>query len=218
MKRRFFLLIFVGLSISRVNAQKITELSLAETIKIELVMEESLTKSVSEFFYELKVDAENVINNTGIPSFTEEDFDFVNLYKCYVKGVQEIAIVAPFRKTGFAGSFGFAVFQTRLGLTKPMLVSGSADMTTLNYYDLSGGGAITFIKSGDGISSKISTIDLGRTDTKMQNCGQAIMDCINNIYNNYGSMSVWSWIQSAFMPATSAAIALVCVRKQCLAN
>jgi hypothetical protein len=218
MNRIFFLLLLVGLSIFRGNAQKITELSLAETIKVELVTEPDLTKSVSEFFYELKVDPEKVMNSTGIPSFSGEDFDFVNLYKCYVKEMQETAIVAPFRKIGSAGSFGFAVFKTRLGLIKPMLVKSSADMTTLDYYDLSGGETITFIKSGDGVSSKISTIDLGPTGAKMQHCAQSVMDCIADIYTNYGSLSVWTWVQSIFIPATGAAIALACFRKQCLAN
>ena len=43
--------------------------------------------------------------------------------------------------------------------------------------------------------------------------GQAVVDCITDAYSNHGWVSVWAWVQSAFIPETVAAIALACAAK-----
>lgn len=47
-------------------------------------------------------------------------------------------------------------------------------------------------------------------------CGQATMDCIEDAYSNHGWVSVWTWVQSAFIPQTAAAIAIACAGINCL--
>ena len=41
--------------------------------------------------------------------------------------------------------------------------------------------------------------------------GQGTADCINDVYSNHGWLSVWAWVQSAFIPATVAVIAAACM-------
>jgi hypothetical protein len=47
-------------------------------------------------------------------------------------------------------------------------------------------------------------------------CGQATMDCINDAYTNHGWVSVWAWVQTAYIPATGVAIAAACAGRNCL--
>ena len=47
-------------------------------------------------------------------------------------------------------------------------------------------------------------------------CGQATMDCLGDAYTNHGWISVWATVQTAFIPATAAALATACAAKNCL--
>lgn len=44
--------------------------------------------------------------------------------------------------------------------------------------------------------------------------GQAVANCINDVYTNHGWLSVWAWVQSAFIPETVAAFAVACAAQQ----
>lgn len=44
--------------------------------------------------------------------------------------------------------------------------------------------------------------------------GQDTMDCITDVYTNHGWVSVWVWVQTAFIPETAAAFAAVCAANQ----
>lgn len=46
-------------------------------------------------------------------------------------------------------------------------------------------------------------------------CGQNTMDCIENAYTKQGWISVWAFVQTAFIPATAAAIAYGCAVINC---
>ncbi|WP_153632971.1 hypothetical protein [Prolixibacter sp. SD074] len=41
--------------------------------------------------------------------------------------------------------------------------------------------------------------------------GQAAMDCITDVYTNHGYLSVWAWVQTAFLPVTAVAVAGACI-------
>lgn len=40
--------------------------------------------------------------------------------------------------------------------------------------------------------------------------GQAVVDCLDDIYTKRGWLSVWAWVQTAYIPATGIALALDC--------
>lgn len=47
-------------------------------------------------------------------------------------------------------------------------------------------------------------------------CGQNTMDCLTDAYTNHGWVSVWAFVQTAFIPATGAALAAACAAINCL--
>jgi len=42
-----------------------------------------------------------------------------------------------------------------------------------------------------------------------------VADCIADAYSNHGWISVWAFVQTAFIPHTAAAIALACWAHEC---
>ena len=47
-------------------------------------------------------------------------------------------------------------------------------------------------------------------------CGQAVMNCITDVYTNHGWTSVFVFVETAFLPQTAAAFAAACAIKNCL--
>ncbi len=41
--------------------------------------------------------------------------------------------------------------------------------------------------------------------------GQAVIDCMEDAYSGHGWVSVWATLQSAWLPQTLGAIALLCI-------
>jgi UDP-N-acetylmuramyl tripeptide synthase len=50
---------------------------------------------------------------------------------------------------------------------------------------------------------------------RLKPCGDAVASCITDAYTNHGWISVWATVQSAFLPETTAAIAVACVLHNC---
>jgi hypothetical protein len=46
-------------------------------------------------------------------------------------------------------------------------------------------------------------------------CGQDVMDCISDVYTEQGGLSVWAWVQTAFIPATAVAVGWACAIHNC---
>lgn len=44
-----------------------------------------------------------------------------------------------------------------------------------------------------------------------ENTGDDVIECIADVYINHGWISVWAWVQTAFIPATAAAISVACI-------
>ncbi len=40
--------------------------------------------------------------------------------------------------------------------------------------------------------------------------GQKTMDCITNVYTSHGWISVWAWMQTAYLPITGVTLAGAC--------
>lgn len=61
------------------------------------------------------------------------------------------------------------------------------------------------------LNSEIETIDFVTLGGK--GTGQNVANCIADAYTNHGWISVWAFVQTAFIPQTAVAIAAVCVAK-----
>jgi hypothetical protein len=204
-----------GFLSSNIDAQKVLEIPLAEGIKIEQVIDGNLSKWIEENFDALNYEAEDIMRETGIPSFKKEDFDLINLHKCSIKD-KGIALIASFREDGYTGSFGFVIFKTSEGLTRTILVKGSFDRNSLYYYDLNSGERLELLKVGEGISASITPLNFGYTYRKRNGCAQATINCINNLYNNQNSaVSFWTLVETHFLPATIYGFVALCLLQQC---
>ena len=55
---------------------------------------------------------------------------------------------------------------------------------------------------------------------KMQKepCGHKVANCLDDVYSNHGWISVWAFVQTAFIPATGATLALACTVEKCIMN
>jgi hypothetical protein len=74
------------------------------------------------------------------------------------------------------------------------------------------------LKTGNymgGISGAVATNELGVISDKTCS-GQNVMNCMTDAYTNHGWISVWISVQTAFIPATAAAMAGACAALNCL--
>lgn len=85
------------------------------------------------------------------------------------------------------------------------------DSYIINYYDknLQKTNTINIIPS----SQQILTTKHSSESVKFKasgDWGQDTMDCITHAYSSNGWVSVWAWVQTAFVPATAVAVAGAC--------
>ena len=88
------------------------------------------------------------------------------------------------------------------------------DLYIINYYNsnLEKINTVTIIPSERKIlTGKPSGVLMSNTQSKAKNTGQDVMNCISDAYSNHGWVSVWAWVQTAFVPATAVAVAGACV-------
>lgn len=45
----------------------------------------------------------------------------------------------------------------------------------------------------------------------ISDCGQSAMNCVTDLYSNHGWISIWTAVQTAFLPQTAVAAAATCV-------
>jgi len=73
-----------------------------------------------------------------------------------------------------------------------------------------------FIRNSENIvSSEIGSAIFG-VEGRGFGCGQAVMNCINDAYNNHGWASFWAVISTAYsFGATFGGISAACILKNC---
>lgn len=54
-----------------------------------------------------------------------------------------------------------------------------------------------------------------KKNRKKDGCGQAVMDCIQDVYSNHGWASVAAWVTTAFIPETALIFAGACYDRNC---
>lgn len=60
------------------------------------------------------------------------------------------------------------------------------------------------------LNSQTKAIIVKNSSLKSTQSAQKILDCMDDVYRNHGWISVWAIVQSAFIPATVAALAVAC--------
>lgn len=140
------------------------------------------------------------------------EFDFENLSLAYLDGNEEKAIVA--NQVGFDANntqnYGIAFFEENDIILNAMVISTQSvneNLKRFEYFDLTGESLI--IIEIDALNETINVIKDGEK-TQVKGWGQDTADCIVDVYSNHGWISVWAFVQTAFIPATGAALAAAC--------
>lgn len=118
-------------------------------------------------------------------------------------------------KLKFTLSILFAAFTT-LSLNAQKIttstVSVSENVYHVRHYVNDKLFAVGQINLNNQTASIVGTTFDGLTDLEYAS-GQGVIKCIEDVYSNHGWVSVWAWVQTAYIPATAAAIAVACANK-----
>lgn len=188
---------------------------IAGLISVKRFVNKDVSRILETSFNSLLLNQTLVKSVTGIPSFGRSDFDFTNIYMSTKKTESELAYSIPYIGPKTKDQYSFTVFVKGEAPVRIMMVKAAMDRSALVYYDLMEGKTAEVYKTRETYTFGAKSIDLGKAAGPGPNCGQAVMNCITDAYSNHGWTSVWASIQSIFLPATGAAIAIGCAIKYC---
>lgn len=155
-----------------------------------------------------------VLPNEGLKL---NSFDFQSFTKKRLENIDGSVIIIPNKSSS---NVSLAAYQVNGVIKSPFLILSKE--YRVEYYDLYNNLSTNVIfdnteKSVVFESNVINnTLASQKGKITAQGCGQATVDCITDAYSNHGWLSTWAWVQSAFLPQTTAAIAAACAAKNCL--
>lgn len=159
-------------------------------------------------------------------TITIDSIDFNNIQMTWdANDPDGKALTAPFKSnsnTNLKG-YGFTLYTNGIDTIKPTMIRTYKNqyakyydltedlITTINHYNLSSYTISStygnYMSNGGQMQAQLAT-----------GCGQRTANCINDLYTNHGWLSVWAWVQSAFVPETIAAVAATCAVHNCILN
>lgn len=162
----------------------------------------------------------NKINFKNNVMMREDDiqFNLDDLYLVTFNGSDKTAIVAnqegydPNNDVNFGLSFyqdpeNMEIFKTLIVKTEKV----DNNVNRIYYYDSDGTHLLTFQ-----INSVTQTVDVtyiistDTTDRSRLCSGSVTAHCLADAYTEHGWLSVWTFVQTAFIPETAAALAIAC--------
>lgn len=171
----------------------------------------------------------NDFKNLNLSKFSSKstnnlEFDYTNVYEVSINGNSETMLMA--NQTNFdeknSENYAISAAITEGGLSNPMIVKTSKvsdELYKIEYFNSN-----LKLLSTIELNPKNQTIN---TSNNFQNkinfalkssddCGQKTADCLADAYTNHGWVSVWAFVQTAFIPATGVALAAACAVKNCV--
>ena len=160
--------------------------------------------------------ADIIKTNTGIASFTKNDFDFINVSKCAIRDEKGVGISAKYIGPSSNGvSYNFMLFENGGVYQQPMIGKMVSDRSEIAYFSPLGNQQLSIRHNTDN-SFAYNSSPMTKENTGKVGCGQAVADCISYAYAHHGWASVWLSIQSFWLWQSGAGIAAACVLKNCL--
>lgn len=192
--------------------------------------EEIISDNTSQVIQK-KVEDETLINNFinlqsskfSSKSTNSLEFDYDNIYEVSISGNSESMLMA--NQTNFDENnnenYAISAAITENGLSNPLIVKTSKIST--NLYKIEYFNSDLQLLSTIELNSENQTIETSNNFQSKMNialktsgCGQATADCLIDAYSNHGWVSVWAFVQTAFIPATGVALAAACAVNECL--
>jgi hypothetical protein len=145
------------------------------------------------------------------------EFNMNDLYKVAFDGNEKSAIVAndiSFNHNNKV-NYGISFYQDaeNMEIYKILIVKTEKVDSKINriyYYDKDGTHLLTFQMNSETKNVDVTYI-VDNTTNKGKLCsGSETASCLQDVYANHGWVSVWAFVQSAFIPETAAALAILC--------
>lgn len=166
-------------------------------------------KLISKF---IKLQETTFTNKDG----SDIEFDNSNIYEVSLNNNSESIVIA--NQIGFNEentenyAIGAAIHEN--GFTDPLIIKtaeNSNNVYTIEYFN----NEMELILDIE-LNPETETMIISNHNKSLLKCGQAVVDCIEDAYSNHGWVSVWAFVQTAFIPATAAAIAAACIADNCI--
>jgi hypothetical protein len=176
-------------------------------------LENEVLKNKFNEFYQSEFENKRILS--------ELNFNFDEIFE--VSDLKENAHMLLVNQVNFSEdnevNYGFAVsFDLEQNLQGiPMLIETvkiDENLLEITYFDLSQN-KILSVKI-DSENRKFDFENFADGSNNRILCGQNTMDCLQDAYTNHGWVSVWAFVQTAFIPATGAALAAACAALNCL--
>lgn len=153
-------------------------------------------------------------------TLTANDFDFTKIYQTYDVNNSDTgkAVTVRFKTNSNSNlnNYGFTLYTDGITYIKPTIIHSRTNQF-LKYYDLNEN-LLTTINNYTLSSYTFSTVTSNITPSgpmARPGCGQAVVDCMSDLYGKRGWLSVWAVVQSAFIPETAVVVAATCAWHNC---
>lgn len=187
---------------------------LAEITAVQL-KDRNLSEYLKKAFTDAEYFDEKLMNQLSEKSLNVNSFNFDSFTRVRLAKTEGEAILIS--SNNFP-NYSLVVFKVDDNYQTPMLIETQKD-NSVKYYDLNFANSFGLKKETSGfkfVSYYSSDLSLSNSkNSRSVNCGQATMDCITEAYSQHGWVSVWAWVQTAFLPQTAAAIAIACGAGNC---
>tara|TARA_B110001469_G_C9624403_1_gene311508 strand:- start:670 stop:1296 length:627 start_codon:yes stop_codon:yes gene_type:complete len=105
-------------------------------------------------------------------------------------------------------NFGLTMALNEYGeFVNPMILQTNSETHQINYYNVE---FVLQMTVNLNVTNQTVSVTHVAIPGAQGSWGQNTMDCITDAYSNHGWISVWAWVQTAFIPMTGAAIAASC--------
>ena len=141
------------------------------------------------------------------------DFDMSKVIAAQVSGMTDKAYV--FKEIKSVGDKQKVLAVYNYGRPDARVVVIETSAQAVEYIDYVNGYEIVVTQEQGVIKVKNVSLDNQRGMNKPSGCGDAVAACIADAYANHGWISVWAFVQTAFIPVTAAAIAADCAFHNC---
>jgi hypothetical protein len=184
---------------------------------------------ISKEIIQTKVKDKNLINNfieLQKTSFKAKNslnikFNNNNILKVSLNKNAQPMIIANQKGFNIENNENYAISAaiTEKGLSSPIIVKTtktSNNIYKIDYFskDMK---PIYSLKLNPESESINSSIKYSRK-IQIAPCGHRVAACLDDVYTNHGWISVWAFVQTAFIPATGAALAAACFVDECILN
>lgn len=216
-KKRYYTLLLIPFFIISCS-QEDTELTIVDEFQNDFVQASGRDIDLLKGFIETETE------NSGV--WSEENWDFDNImtlkkpkeYEAFI--INQVG-VSPNNNENVAMSF-IKKDGVMLSSFVTKTISVSESIKKAEYYNVNGD--LLFTTEFNNLNKTIRTyrpnsdLDAGifkrvslfqETDCEAS-FGQAVADCLDDIYTKRGFLSVWAWVQTAFIPWTAVAMAIDC--------